>query len=277
MNAAVHIAFDIVREASARRWFLAFAAVLTLLNLAVIVGLRMDVVDGALAATRLFGEAMGHDIRSADHVLRHVFEAATYTAYYAGLAFGILACSDFGPELLAPGRIEHLLSLPIRRAELLLGTFAGVFSLCLLGVSYGAGAFFLILSAKSGVWTLWPLLGTYLASVAFFALYACMLTTAIFVRSASLSAAAGGVLFVAGIASGQRDPIAVLIEQGVGRDIFLALSAPLPRISELADAAAAIAVGDPTPDGLARRVAGTLAFGMAILAVGAWRLENKDF
>src|SRR5689334_21819283 len=137
------LALDILREALARRWVLALGLALTLTHLAIGLGLRLDVVDGALAATRLFGQALGSELRSADSVLRPVFEAATYTVYYAGLAFGVLACSDFGPELLAPGRIEHLLSLPIRRIELLVGTFLGVLGLCVAGITYGAGGFFL--------------------------------------------------------------------------------------------------------------------------------------
>jgi ABC-2 family transporter protein len=277
VRGAWSLALDVVREAAARRWFFAFAVSLTLLNAAVLLGLRMDVVDGALAATRLFGSSLDHDIRPADVLLRHVFEAATYFAFYAGLGFGVLSCSDFGPELLAPGRIEHLLSLPIRRLELLLGTFLGVMLLCVIGTAYGAGGFFLILCAKSGVWTLRPFCAVFLASAAFFAVYACMLAASVFVRSAALSAAVGGVTCLLGIIAGQRDSIAALLEAGWRRDAFLGLSAPVPRISELADAAASIAVGEPAPGGLWRLVAGTAIFGLASLCVGAWRLEDKDF
>jgi hypothetical protein len=277
MRAALCIAFDILREAAARRWFLAFALVLSLVHIGILFGLRLDLVDGALAATRFFGNELNHDIRSAESVLGHVFEAATYVAFYGGLAFGVLACCDFGPELLAPGRIEHLLSLPIRRLELLLGTFLGVMTLCLLGISYGAGGFFLILCAKSGVWTLRPFCAVYLAGAAFFALYACMLMLSVFVRSAALSAAAGGVVFVLGIVAGQRDQLGALFESGLGRSAFLTLTAPLPRISELGEAAAAIAVGEGAPSDLWRSVLGTLVFGLAGLLVGAWRLEDKDF
>jgi Cu-processing system permease protein len=272
-----NVALDILREALARRWFLAFAIALTAIHLGIGLGLRLDVVDGALAATRLFGGTIGNDIRPADVVLRQVFEAATYTAFYTGLGFGVLACSDFGPELLAPGRIEHLLSLPIRRIELLLGTFLGVLGLCLAGTTYGAGGFFLILCAKSGVWTWQPFLAMYLASVVFFALYACMLCAAVFVRSAAASAAAGGVAFLVGIIAKQRDEIGALFDAGLDRGLFMALSAPLPRVAEVADAAAAIAVGAPPAEELGRLLLGTLAFGLGVLSIGGWRLEGKDF
>jgi Cu-processing system permease protein len=276
-RSVLFVALDILREALARRWFLALGLALTLIHLAVGLGLRLDVVDGALAATRLFGKALGTDLRSADSVLRQVFEAATYTVYYTGLAFGVLACSDFGPELLAPGRIEHLLSLPVRRVELLLGTFVGVLGLCIAGTTYGAGGFFLILGAKSGVSSWRAFCGVYLVGVAFFAIYACMLCAAVFVRSAAASAAAGGAIFFLGILAKRRDEIAALFDAGPSRALFSTLSAPLPRVAELADAAAAIAVGEPPSGALARLLFGTLAFGLAVLGVAAWRFEGKDF
>jgi ABC-2 type transport system permease protein len=277
MRTTLCVALDIAREALARRWFLAFALALTALHLVLLCGLRLDVVDGALAATRLFGSSLSADIRPVDVVLRHVFEAATYGVFYAGLAFGVLACSDFGPELLAPGRIEHLLSLPVRRVELLAGTFIGVLALGLVCTTYGAGGFFLILCAKGRVLSWRPFCAVYLSSVAFFALYACMLTTAVLVRSAAASAAAGGVTFLLGVLAGRREELAALVEPGLGRQLFLAVSAPLPRIAELADAAASLALGEPPAVGLGRLVLGTLVFGLSVLGVGAYALEGKDF
>ena len=59
--------------------------------------------------------------------------------------------------------------------------------------------------------------------------------------------------------------------------LFLVLSAPLPRVAELGAAAATLAVGSPVPEDLWRTVLGTLVFGLAVLLVGVWRLEGKDF
>jgi hypothetical protein len=278
MRAVVAIMADILREAAARKWFVGLGLVLTAVIGLMALTLRMDVVDGALAATRLFGRDVGSAIRPADVALRPVFEAAAYVVFYGGLVFGILACSDFGPELLSPGRVEHLLSLPLRRVELLLGTFAGVMALCVLGTVYGAGGFLLVLSTKSGVWTLRPLLGALLSAVPFFAIYAAMLTTAVFVRSAPLCAASGGVLFSLGIVAGYRESIAALFEPGFSRGAFQILTAPLPRIADIAELSSAVAVGTPVGAGeVWRPVTGTLAFGAALLAVGAWQLDKKDF
>jgi len=49
------VALDVLREASKRRWFLALGIIVTGALVLCALGLRLDIVDGALAATRLFG------------------------------------------------------------------------------------------------------------------------------------------------------------------------------------------------------------------------------
>lgn len=278
MSAMISVAADLVREAASRKWFLALALAITLLLTMVGVALRMEVVDGALAANRLFGEVLFDDIRPADVALRPVFQAAIYIVFYGGLSFGTLACADFGPSLLVPGRIEHLLALPVRRFELLAGTFLGVITLSVAGALYGAGGFTLILGIKTGVWNAWPVLSGLFASVAFAAIYAAMLTSAVFVRSAALSAAVGVALFVAGIIAGFRDSLSPLFKVGLGRAAFQAATALLPRISSLATAAGNLAGSSPVDArALVAQLGGTALFALGLLALGAWRLEQKDF
>lgn len=278
MTATLSVARDILREAASSKWFLVLGIGISLALSVCGLGLRMDVVDGALAATRLFGHALRPDIQSVDVALRPVLYAAAYVVFYGGLAFGILACADFGPSLLSPGRIEHLLALPVRRWELLLGTFLGVLALSITGAAYGTGGLTVLLGVKTGVWTARPLVAGILASACFAALYAPMLVAALFVRSPAFSAFLGGVLFVAGIVASYRAEISKLFEAGVGRSVFRGLTAPLPRIAALADLSAAIAASRTVDYGdLGRLVAGLLLFVLAALALGVWRFEQKDF
>ena len=196
----------------------------------------------------------------------------------AASLFGIVACSDFAPSLLSPGRIEHLLALPVQRWQILAGTFLGVMALALCGAIYGAGGLLLIFGVKTGFWTAGPLMAALLACGSFAAVYAVMLTTATLVRSAALCAAAGFLIFVGGIIAGYRTSIARVFEEGTSRQVF-----------QGGDAAAAPAVGA----GGRRRGSGRLAaaggevpggagggvvvFGLGVLAVGLWRFEGKDY
>lgn len=278
MRAVVIVAMDLLREAYARKWFLALGIGITLVLVTTALALRLDVVDGALAATRLFGEDVDHSIRPADVALRPLFEATSYIIFYGGLVFGVLACADFAPSLLSPGRIEHLLSLPVRRWELLAGTFLGVLMLTAAGCLYGAGGLALIMGVKTGVWTFRPVVSALIAGATFTSLYGTMLTVAVFARSAALSAAFGGGLLVMGIIAGFRAELARLFEPGLWRWVFESVTALVPRVSLIAQESARIAASEPfDPRIVLRLVGGAMIFGLAALVVGVWRFEQRDF
>jgi ABC-type transport system involved in multi-copper enzyme maturation permease subunit len=272
------VAMDLLREAASRKWFLALAVGITAVLGILAFALRLDVVDGALAATKFFGKSLDSDIQSVDVALRPVFQATAYMIFYGGLAFGIVACADFGPSLLAPGRIEHLLALPLRRWELLAGTFLGVLVLSVSGALYGAGGLALILGVKTGVYTFRPVLAALLASVTFSAIYGAMLAIAVVIRSAAISAATGVLLLIAGTIAGYRDKLDPFFESGIARTTFRAVTLFLPRVSTLANASSDLA-GSMSIDGvaLASQVAGLSVFGFAALALGIHLFEQKDF
>lgn len=272
------VAMDLLREAASRKWFLALAIGLTAVLTILAFALRLDVVDGALAATKFFGKSLDSDIQSVDVALRPVFQATAYMIFYGGLIFGIVASADFAPSLLAPGRIEHLLALPLRRWELLAGTFLGVLVLSLLAAAYGAGGLTLILGFKTGAYTFRPVLAALLASVTFSAIYGAMLAVAVLMRSAAISAATGVILFIAGIIAGYRDRLDAFFESGATRAVFRGVTLFLPRVSTLANASSDLAGSLPL-DGpaLASQIAGLIIFGCAALALGIHLFEQKDF
>jgi len=272
------VAADLIREAMKRKWFLGLAIAITALLVTLGLSLRMDVVDGALAATRLFGKLSRSPIQAVDVALRPVFEAGAWVIFYGGSVFGIVACADFAPALLSPGRIEHLLALPVRRWELLAGTFLGVLALSLAAALYGAGGLTLLLGVKTGLWTGRPLVAGLLSSASFAAIYAAMLTVALWARSAAVSAAIGFLVFISGIAAGNRHALIPMFEPGVGRAIFSGYTLLFPRISSLGSAAASIASSQALEvQSLGSLLLGTLVFGAAVLSLGAWRFEQKDF
>jgi ABC-type transport system involved in multi-copper enzyme maturation permease subunit len=274
----LEVALQVLREAASRKWVLALFIGISGVLLVLSISLQLEVLDGALAASRLFGETLRNDIRAVDVALRPLLIVSSYLIFYGGLAFGILASSDFGPNLLAPGRIEHLLSLPLRRWQLLAGTFLGVMGLGMASALYGSLGLVVLLGVKAGLWTTGPLLAALLASVTFAAVYAVMLTGALFVRSAAVSAGLGAVLFVGGILAGYRGKVSAVLDPGLPREAFRAVTAVLPRISALADASASLAASTPLElRSLASLLVGVLLFGMGALAIGAWRFEDKDF
>jgi ABC-type transport system involved in multi-copper enzyme maturation permease subunit len=278
MRPVLGIAGYVLREAASRKFILAFVVGITLVLVAMALSLRIDVVDGALAASRLFGEVLSTDIRAVDVALKPVFQAAAALVFYGGILFGIVSCSDFAPGLLSPGRIEHLLALPLRRWQILAGTFLGVMTLAVGGALYGSGGLVLIFGVKTGFWTVGPLIAALLACVGFAAVYAVMLTTATLVRSAALCAALGGLTLMAGIVAGYRTKLASFIEEGLSRELFKAVTLVLPKLSTVAQASMDLAASTPLEvRSLGMLLAGVGVFGLGVLAVGFWWFEGRDF
>ena len=161
---------------------------------------------------------------------------------------------------------------------MVLGTFLGVLALVFLGALYGGGGLTLVVWAKTGVFGAGPIASAALAAVAFAPIYAAMILSAVAARSAALSALAGGAVWLLGILAGSRETLAPLFREGLGRDLFLAATAPLPRISELARAGGRVADGLP-PEGalLAAQVATAAVFALALLALAVALLERKAY
>jgi ABC-type transport system involved in multi-copper enzyme maturation permease subunit len=272
------IAGYVLREAASRKFILAFLVGITGVLLTLSLSLRIEVVDGALAASRLFGEVMDTNILAVDVALRPVFMAAAAIVFYGGILFGIVSCSDFAPSLLSPGRIEHLLALPLRRWHILAGTFLGVMTLAVCGALYGSVGLVLIFGVKTGYWTVGPVVSALLACVSFAAVYAVMLTTATLVRSAALCAAFGGITLVAGILAGYRLKIAPFIEEGLSRNAFKGVTMLLPRLSSLAQASMDLASSTPLGvQSLTMLLAGVLVFSLGMLALAFWWFEGRDY
>lgn len=277
MTQPLHVALDLLREALYRKWFLGLFLAITLVLGVLGLSLRLDVVDGAIAGSRLFGKLLSDDIVQADAVLRPLYTAVAYGSFYLGSLFLCVSCSDFAPNLLQPGRIEHLLALPVTRWNLVLGTYLGVLGLGALCTGYGALGVTVLFGVKTGLWSGRLLWGSLLGMVGFAAVYAVMLAAVFFVRSAALSAASGVSLLVLGVLSTQRNLVIAVMEPGAGRDVFGALMQPIPRLFALATAGADLAAGRGL-DGAhtAELVLSVLAFSAALLALTTWRFERMD-
>lgn len=278
MSQLFRVMLDLWLETLHRRWVLALFGGTTLVLAVIAASLQLDAVDGAIAGSRLFGKLLSSDIVSTDRALAPVYRAFVYLSVYVGGLALAASLSDVAPELLAPGRIEHLLSLPVARWQLLFGTYVGVALLGLAGSLYGGFGLLVVLGVKTGEWNWQLLLGAALGWLGFCVLYAAMVCAAFFVRSAAAATFAALGMLVLGLLASAREGFAQLFDEGVTRTVVQWALVPFPRLATLADAAADFAAGQRLDVAATVTLcAGSGLFIAALLGVAAYRFEQQDF
>lgn len=273
-----NVALDVLRESASSRYITVLFAVLVAGILTLSFALDLEVVEGALAAGRLFGQEVGGGIRPIDIALRPVFQGLAHLVFYLGILFGIVSTADVAPRLWSPGRVELLLSLPVKRWEVVFGTFVGVMSISILAAMFAVGGISGVLFFKGGFATIAPLAGSLVAVIGFMSVYSAMLLASSFFRSATLSAGVGLFVYLVALMTSDRENFLSWFRDGGIRDVLEILIAPLPPLNALADLGAGVAGGEipPLMDGL-MAVGVTLAFSIAMLLLTSFVVAEKDY
>jgi len=135
-----------LREAIAKKIFIGFFAISTIIVIVFLFVVNVDSVEGMV-------DVMGS---SGDDAVRQLvvgFEIVMLNiSYLLIITFCLISVSSFIPSMLEKGNIDLLLSKPISRANIILGKFSGGVILVFLSLVYLIGFVWLILSAKSGYW-----------------------------------------------------------------------------------------------------------------------------
>src|SRR5216683_3209269 len=142
---------EVFREAAARWTLLAYFALSTLFILIFAAAVNLDVVNGALAGAKLFGQSVDMGGRSID-IDRLVlgFESGfSGFLYIVGTFLAIFATAHLVPRLQEKGTIDLYLSRPVGRVPLLLSRYAGGLMLAAANVFYLLGAMWLIVIWKT--------------------------------------------------------------------------------------------------------------------------------
>ena len=272
------VARDVLKEATSSKMMLALLLTIGLFLLALTLSLDLDVVDGALAGSRIFGRAAGTAIVPVDVFLRPAFQALAWVTFYVGLLFGIVATADIAPRLLQPGRVEHLLALPIRRVELVIGTYLGVCAICAIATVFAVGGVSLVLFAKAKMVTVAPAAGAAMAFVAFAAIYGVMMAVGVLFRSAALSAGAGLLTYILGVAVSEKNVMLMWTTNKPLRTLLEVVSAPMPNLRALADVGAGAAAGEAVAlQAVLPMVGGAAAFAACGVLLAAAIVQSRDY
>lgn len=272
------VARDVLKEAMSSKMMLVLFVVIGLFLVGLTVSLDLDIVDGALAGSRLFGRATTNAIVPVDVFLRPAFQALAWVTFYFGLVFGIVATADIAPKQLQPGRVEHLLSLPIRRPELVVGVYLGVCAICAIATIAAVGGVSAVLFLKAKLFSPAPVAGAAMAFVGFASLYGAMLAVGVMFRSPAMSAGAGFFLYFLGIAVSEKNVFLMWTTNQTLRTFLEVVTMPIPNLRALADVGAGAAAGEALALGaIVPVLGGAVAFGVSAVVIAAAVVQSRDY
>jgi ABC-type transport system involved in multi-copper enzyme maturation permease subunit len=265
---------DTFREALTRKIFWVLFGLSTLMILFFLFVLRIDIVAGATATVSLFGQQTRGN-PDANRMVRGVYGGIASFLYTFGMFLAVFASSGLVPSVLEPGRIELLLSKPLSRTHLLLGRFLGNVLLVTLNSTYLVLGVWVILGAKTGIWS--PAFLIAIATTTF--IFAVLLSVVVLIGVTLESAAAATMITVALMIISpilaQTQLMMRLLSSEWSRDLWRTLYYVFPKVYEL---------GKITLDAIqSGAFAGFTAiwtsalFGIAMLGAALWIFQRRDF
>jgi len=275
---------EVFREAAARWVLIAYFALSSLFILIFAVGVNLDIVNGALAGARLFGQSVdmaGRRVEIDSLVLG--FESGfSAFLYLVGTFLALFATAHLVPRLQEKGTIDLYLSRPVSRVALLLSRYAGGLLLAAANILYLIGSMWLIVVWKTHVFHPRFLLSGLVIVFTVATLLAFTFLVGVVTSSTGVSLMTTyAVFFLAGLLAA-RERIAAAVSTETAANIVKSLYWIFPKTAELGQATVALVAGREAPERLADvhylAVYGSTAlFGAAALTLSSWLFSRKDF
>ena len=275
---------EVFREAAARWVLIAYFALSSLFILIFAAGVNLDVVNGALAGVRLFGQTVdvgGHAV-DVDKLVLGFESGFSAFLYLVGTFLALFATAHLVPRLQEKGTIDLYLSRPVGRVTLLLSRYAGGLLLAAANLLYLIGSMWLIVVWKTHVFHPRFLLSGLVILFAVATLLAFAFLIGVVTSSTGVSLMATYALFFLSAILVARERIAAAVSTETAANVIKGLYWILPKTAEIGQATVALVAGREAPERLANihyfAVYGSTAlFGAAALTLSAWIFSRKDF
>ncbi len=275
---------EVFREAAARWVLIAYFALSSLFIAIFALGVNLDVVNGALAGARLFGQSVDVGGRSIeiDKLVLGFESGFSAFLYLVGTFLALFATAHLVPRLQEKGTIDLYLSRPVGRVALLLSRYAGGLLLAAANLLYLIGSMWLIVVWKTHVFHPRFLLSGLVILFAVATLLAFAFLIGVVTSSTGVSLMATYAVFFLSAILVARERIAAAVSTETAARIVKGLYWILPKTAEIGQATVALVAGKEAPARLADvhylAVYGSTAiFGAAALALSAFLFSRKDF
>jgi len=232
LTATIALIRDTFREAFARKIFWGLFGLSTAMILFFLFLLRIDLVEGGLAAVSLFGRTASRTT-DVDKLVRGVYGGIATFLYTWGMFLAVFASAGLIPSVLEPGRIELLLSKPVSRTHILLGRYVGNVLVVSCNIIYLVLGVWAILGIKTGIWS--PL---FLVSIAttifvFSVLLSVVILIGVLFESAALATMVAAALMILSLILAQINIMLRLLSSEWSRQIWRTLYYALPKVYDM--------------------------------------------
>ncbi len=264
---------DTFREAFARKIIWGFFGCSTALILFFLLIVKIDVVQGALATMTVFGRT--GPAQDVEKSVRLAHGGIAVLLYIFGMLLAVLASAGLIPTVFEPGRIELLLSKPVRRYHILLGRYLGNLLVIAANVFYPVLAVWLIFGIKTGVWTAGFLYSS-LLTVFMFAVYLSVIVlVAVQWESAVVATMVTFGMVIISLIVYNKNTIERLLSSEWSRDIVRGLYYVLPKVVDVGNMMMQVVKGEAVTSWMP--IWSTALFGFACLGGGLYIFEKKNY
>lgn len=261
------------RESFAKKTFITFFGLSTILHLFFIFALNVDIIDGAMAMINV----MGQDVEKTDirKVLVTVQSAIAGVAFAGGIFLSIFATANFIPSMLEKGHIELLISKPLHRYQLLLGKYLGAQANIAFNVVYLIIGSWLIMSLKTGIWYFQYLYTIPMVIATFAIVYALMVLVGVLSRSPGVTIMVAFSVFFLSQFLMAKDQIYAFLNNKFYDYLLEGFYHGLPKIAELGEMNITLVLGNPIESWMPLWT--SAISGAAMLSIATYIFAKKDF
>lgn len=263
--------FSTFREAVAKKIFLGFFAISTLIILVFLFLINVDSVEGMVNMVESSGE---EGIKQ----LVIGFEVAMINiSYLLIITFCFISVSSFIPSMLEKGNIDLLLSKPVSRTKIILAKFLGGVLLIFLSLVYLIGFVWLILSLKSGFWHFPFLYSIVWLTISFAVIYSLIILIGLISQSSILSIIISLflVFIICPLLAVREDVIFSLITNSTAQFVINFFYYILPKTSDINNISMEMITGEPIKSYMP--VYSSLLFMLTALSASVLYFKKKDY
>jgi len=263
--------FSTFREAIAKKIFVGFFAIATLIILVFLFLINVDSIEGMVNMMESSGE---------EGVKQLVigFEVAMINiSYLLIITFCFISVSSFIPSMLEKGNIDLLLSKPVSRTKIILAKFAGGVLLIFLSLIYLIGFVWLILSSKSGFWHFPFLYSIFWLTLSFAIIYSLIILIGLIFQSSILSIIISLflVFIVCPVLFFREETIFSLVSNSAAQFVINFFYYILPKPTDINQITTDMITGNPVKSYMP--VYSSVIFMLAALSASILYFKKKDY